>query len=431
MKEKKEELSVISTSREIDELFANKKVSINNAFIQAREKTSLLESKIELYSQYKLSDPNLVQERTKLDINNVPYTVHHVTINASELRTLTGRSGGSLYDQMFAASLFLGKKAYIYYNKEEKRFRRDNLYGPVEYKDGILDIEFNPDTEQLLLDTAGGNFTQLLLNIAFKFQTNGGFQLYKKHSVLMHRLPKVGEFDMSLPQEKYPAIIKKYTLSEFRLEMGYVDLDQPDIIAESEKKHPDPEVMAELEKRPKFKRWNDFYSKVIEKGIEEVNEISDIYIPYIKPEKGAHGKVTGVIVCSQRNKKFLEREADKYKKDKTPAIITDKDKDEILDKIRELIPELQKTSEARSIAEAADYDLKKVEKATGVLKSQTKDTQIVPFMIKAIKENWDANTAVFRAKPKTEKSFAGDFNRFKQRDDIDFEELKERCIVNK
>ena len=432
MKKKKEELSVISTSKEIDQLFANTKVAINNAFITAREKTSLLESKIELYSHYKLSDPRMVQERTVLDPNDVPFTVHYVTINASEIRTLTGRTGGSLYDQMFEASNFLRIKSYIYYNREAKHFKSQSLYNSVEYKDGILDIEFNPATERLLLDTAGGNFTQLSLNIAFKFQTNGGFQLYKKHSVEMHKLPKVGEFDASVPQEDYPTISKKYTLAEFRLEMGYVDLNQPDILAESKKKNPDSDLMSEMEKKPKFKRWNDFYSKVIEKGIEEVNAISDIYIPEIKPEKGAHGKVIGVIVYLQRNKKFLEKEmTGTYKEEKTPKtppVITDEFKDEVLDKIRELIPELQKTSEARSIAEAAEYDFDKIEKANQVLKSQTNDIQIVPFMIKAIKGGWEVSVSMQKGKKKGNQ--AGDFGKFQQRDDYDFEELKKKIIAN-
>ena len=63
----------------IDKLYEDKYVALSNALLQAREKASLLESKIELLAIYRMNDG--LQTTTKMDAKNRPYDVHFVEIS--------------------------------------------------------------------------------------------------------------------------------------------------------------------------------------------------------------------------------------------------------------------------------------------------------------------------------------------------------------
>ena len=97
-------------------------------------------------------------------------------------------------------------------------------------------------------------------------------------------------------QEDLECIVKEYKLSELRVDLGFVNLDEDDKIrAEAKKARPNWEKIDNLDKTPKYKRWSDFYTRVIKPGIKEINEKSDIYIKDIEPVKtGKGGKITSI-----------------------------------------------------------------------------------------------------------------------------------------
>lgn len=406
----------------INMLYENKYVALSNALIQAREKTSLLESKIELLAIYRLIDEMNTREREDSEGNI--YSVHSVTINSSEIRQLICRKGGSLYGQIEAAAYELKQKMYYYRDPGNNRFTMASLYGTVEYMDGKLTIDFNPDTEHLFLELKD-NFTKLRLDIAFKFQTNGGFQLYKLLKSYAYSLPSIDE---SLPQEQQETIAKQYSLSELRLQLGYVDLNQPEVKKEASKKNPDAEKMASLEKKPKYKRWVDFYNRVIEPGLKEVNQISDIYISSIEKICGAHGRVDGVIIKIQNNKQYyLDHTQEKkgkrdLSKEKTNIEISEEEIDDFIDELRDLFEEKLKTKELKSIAEASNYDMEKIKKVYAIAKSGSGDIEnITGFMISGIKNGYE--------NVKGQKSNLGKskFDNFDGRD-VDYDELAKHIM---
>ncbi len=416
----------LSTEDEIDELYANKRVAISNALMQAKSKNSLLESKIELLSQYKLANKEYLV-RTKLDAEGKQYSVHHVKISVQEVRVLSGRKGGSLYSDMMAVAQFLSLKRYVYIDRFEKKFKSQPLYTKVEYTDGILDIEFNPDTEFFFMELQDGSFTQLRLDIAFKFTTNGGFQLYK--ALISHAF-QLGRIDSKKTQSEQFSLQKYFKLSELRMVLGYIDLDQVDIIVETEKSNPDFDKIAELDKKKKFKRWGDLQAKVIDPGIKEINTISDLYISNIIPEKGPHGKVIGLYIEIQRNKAFYEKNKNKTvikasaDNDNSLGIkLSDEEKDDIVFEVMRSVPEIEKGRDARSIAEAAEYDKAKINKAIEVMKgSTTKINNPVAFLIKAIRESWEPSAKVI---PEQKKNQAGSFGSHQQTE-YDYDELEKR-----
>lgn len=396
----------------IDRLYGNKTIALSNALAQARTKTNLLESKIEFLAIYRMGDD--MKEREKVDLHGRPYSVHYVDITASEIRQLIGSKSGRLYSQIENAAFELKQKLYIYKDSTKNQFKMDNLYGEVSYENGKLSIEFNPATEFLFTELSS-NYTKLKLGVAFKFQTNGGFQLYKMLKTHTYVLPDINK---SLSQEEQESITKEFPLSDFRLQMGYVNLDQPDIKQEGSKAHPDADKMVELDKKPKYKRWQDFYVKVILPGVEEINRISDIYVSAVEKQCIAHGKVDGVIITVQNNKAFYEKEKSEEKPAKAKPL-SEMEKIDFTDKMRTFIKEPLLTRQLMSIAEAANYNIEAVEKAYEISKAGPRN-DLVGFLIAAIKGGYEM--------PVKTAGKTNSFNDFPQRQytSSDYDELYER-----
>ncbi len=402
-------------STAIDRLYGNKTIALSNALAQARTKTNLLESKIEFLAIYRMGDD--MREREKVDAHGNPYSVHYVDITASEIRQLIGSKSGRLYSQIEDAALELKQKLYIYKDASKNQFKMDNLYGEVSYDNGKLSIEFNPATEFLFTELSS-NYTKLRLGVAFKFQTNGGFQLYKMLKTHTYVLPEV---DPALPQEEQESITKEYSLSDFRLQMGYVNLDQPDIKQEGSKAHPNTDKMVELDKKPKYKRWQDFYTKVILPGVEEINRISDIYVSAVEKQCIAHGKVEGVLITVQNNKKFCEGKAPEKKE---PAkILSEMEKIDFTDQMRTFIKEPLLTRQLMEIAQAAAYDIEAIKKAYEIAQTAPRDN-LVGFMITAIRDKYEMPV-------KTSTKPRNGFNNFEQRayTQADYDALEARKLA--
>ena len=404
---------------EIDDIFGNKEVALSNALIQAREKTSLLESKIELLAIYRMGENILTRKKT--DNRGHSYEVHYVEIMSKEIRKLMGIKGGSIYNNIEAAAYELKTKIYIYRDKGSEQFVMKSLYGDVAYDKGILTIEFNPDTEYLFRELQG-NFTRLRLDIAFKFQTNGGFQMYKLLKSYAFELPKP---DPSLSQEECPELIKDYSVSELRLQLGYVDLSQKELQKESLKQSPDNDKLSKHEKKPKYKRWIDFYNRVIAPGIKEINQISDIYISSIDKKNSAHGKIEGVSIRVQHNMKYYKKnqfvpESSAEIKRFVPK--SEEEIDDFADEVRTIVGGNLRTRDYKVIAEVAEYDMDRIKKAFALADEQKHIDNLAGWVIEAIKNNYEKGT------PKRGRR-KNSFNDFEQ-NTIDFEEFEKKILDN-
>ncbi len=257
------------------------------------------------------------------------------------------------------------------------------------------------------------------MDIAFKFQTNGGFQLYKLLKSIVYNLP---EADTSLPQSEFPCMKRKFTLSELRLQLGYVDLNQPEIQKESRQMYPDAEKLSKYEKKPKYRRWNDFYKRVIEPGVEEINRISDIYISGIEKECSAHGKVDGATIEIQRNRNYYAKK--QGEKDVVNKELSEEQIDDFIDDIREIMKDSGlRTKDYKSIAEAAGYDMEKIR--TQYNNSKKQDiSNLVGWMITAVKDGY-----VYTESKKKDSKKATDKSKkkvhFKLEREYDFDKIEE------
>lgn len=416
-----------SDEKKLMELYSNKTVALSNALVQAREKASLLESKIELLSMYKMNKE--MKTREKKDSKGNSYDVHYVEVMSSEIKPMVGRSH-SLYSQIEAASIELKQKLYIYRDEESEQFLMDNLYGAVEYNKGKLTVEFNPSTEHLFSELSS-NFTKINLGIALAFKSNGGFQLYKLLKSYSYNLDKV---DKNLPQEQQKSIAEFFSLSELRLQLGYVDLNQPDIKREGAKRNPDVDKMNKLDKKPKYSRFNDFSKNVLEVGMAEINATSDIYIRF-EPERGPHNKVEGVTFYIQNNVNYVKESKD-IKKSKesnnsydsfyspisnnSENMFSENDKADFYDEVRDLIDVKIKLRDVMSICEAANYNFSLI-KEKYELSKHTNIDNFVGWMISAIKN--DYKTPVSSFSEETERLSKSIFNNI-QEQDYDFDMLE-------
>lgn len=290
--------------------YEEKHVSISNMLIRAKERTSILESKIEILAMYRMD--NDLRIREKKDGNGNVYEIKYVVLSVKDLRNLTGRDGGEFYNDILRIAFYLKEKMYMIKDSDKKSFLIKYLYLDVGYDDGKLTIEFNPDLEKYYINLKE-DYTKMSLSMLFSFHKNGGLQLYKLLKSYAFNLPKI---DLSLSQEEFPEHVVSFNLSELKMTLGYVDISQEKLREEGRKKNPDFEKMILDEKKPQYKEWKNFSSRVIAPGIEEINNISDIRIK--KMEKilsGRGGKVTGLTFHIQHNRAFYESSVSGQEKD--------------------------------------------------------------------------------------------------------------------
>ena len=275
--------------------YGGQQVAISNSWLRAKEKTNLLESKIEVLAIHRMNSG--MRQREKRDAGGHPYTVDYVILTAKEIKGLMDRTDGDIYADIRQAALAMKQKVLIIEDRKNRQFVMKNVYGDIAYDNGKLYVEFDPSMEGYFMDLKD-NFTKLSLPILFSFTKNGAFQMYKLLKSYAYP-PNLPPIDLSKSQEELPAYHVSYGLSELRMLLGYVDLDQAKVKEEGAKKHPDWDRMVDEEKRPKYKRWGDFNARVITPGINEINEFSDIYISGVRKElSGRGGKTTSPSLSS-------------------------------------------------------------------------------------------------------------------------------------
>lgn len=276
-------------------------IKLSNYLIRAKRQSNLLESKIEVLAIKKL-ETDLIAFPDK-DPNGVEYTYDGVEFQAEEIKALMGRSGGSFYNNLKEAADRMIQRYVAIEDPETKQFSFKHYYHEVTYSNGRFRVVFENGMQPYLKEISA-NYTNLSLPILWSFKTNGAFQLYTHLRSYMYNIdmtPRAGE-----RQEDQDCIVKDYKLSELRIDLGFVDLDQDEIRSEAKKARPNWEKIDNLDKTPKYKRWSDFNERVIKPGVKEINEKSDIYICDIKPVKtGKGGKITQIKFYVQYNVKYF------------------------------------------------------------------------------------------------------------------------------
>ncbi len=182
----------------------------------------------------------------------------------------------------------------------------------------------------------------------------------------------------------------------------------------------------------KFPRISDFKRKVIEIGIREINNKSDLFISveYIKTKRtitDARFYIKNVVIKTEEVKAQKEIEA---KKKSELEEVVERDLiqqqeylDDLIDDVRLFIKEPLKTKEIKTLLSVANNDVNLVKAKYNIAKQQLHINNLTAWLISAIKNDYAEPVETESNKPMTDTPKVNRFVNYDQRN-WDFEKLE-------
>lgn len=377
--------------------------SKSNYLISAKYQSTLLENQILAMSL----------QRVHMEGNNLISE-----ISASEIKVLLGKTYQDFYIQLKKTALRLLNNVIMIEDPEKRKFKGSNIITDCESEDGNFKITYNIGMKDVITGLKN-NFTRLNLDVMIRFTSSSTFRLYELLKSKCYH-PKGVEG---------PNIFQiEYDIAELKITLGAVDITHPQIAPMlNGKETPNYkkilEEAAQLAKRdstfkkPKFEKWYDFKRQVIDIGVEEINEKSDIHVIYNTLKTGKGGKVSKIIFVVTAGQPSMVIDAEEK------TVINPDELIEKLDILGEVIEEHLPIKDLKTILETADYDISRVEKAYQVSKKQkNKIHNLTAYLIMAIRDEYDIPVSVVNKK-------GTGFNNFNERQ-YDFDELEKELLDN-
>lgn len=285
---------------------------------------------------------------------------------------------GSFYTQIKqAADEMIDRKIFIE-DKENNRFVIMGLIGVVKYENNILEIKFEPDMTDYILNVKS-NYTNLNIPILMSFKKNYSYRLYEILKSMLYERYRNWEND---DVEEFRV---DFELAELKLSIGVVDMNEKDVKHELRRGKLDLDtIVSDISKNKKFENWSNFKFCVINPAITEINEKSDINVRYSLTRTGNGGKVTGISFFV--NKKSMLLESVNISKSNIP------DEKTILDMIEELkfyIEESLAENSIRTLLKAANWDVNTVKNAYDLAEQQENIDNLVGWLMSAIKGQYE------------------------------------------
>ena len=279
------------------------------------------------------------------------------------------------------------------------------------------------------------NYTTLSYEMMMKFKSNYASKLYeilksridyedKKEGVIK----SVYEYKYNLAHLKFMlGVLNPFYSNETirMLEANNPDYSSVEQILNFKQKDKNKDKSKDKDKEAGWPKWYDFKRYCLDKCKKEINELTEFNIDYKEGDnKGRGGKVLEVIIIVSRKTEVVDTDTEKPVK--TAKNLTDDEKDEFIDQLREIIKDNLKTKELRTIAEEAGYEIEKVETAYAAMEAYRANNpervgSVVAYMRDAIRNNY---------KPGNKGKKTNSFNNFEQRADYDFKDLESRLLDN-
>ena len=300
-------------------------------------------------------------------------------------------------------------------NDEEKSIEAINVITDCKFEDGVFNIRFNDKVAKELWELKA-NYTTFALEETLALKSIYSFRIYEllkaEYDKQDYILKKRG-----LPS-KEPYVVVMH-LTDLKLKLGIIDAQSSnEIITALKKDSPNYERIETLtendEEAKKFKEYGDIRKNALEKAKKELREKTDIYFDYEPIRSGRGGKTNSI--------RFFIYNKHARKEEPKPVELTLEEKENIIDKISDIIDEKIKPKEYKAIAEAAGYDIARVEKAYKIAKGNKKIDNLVGFMLSAIKEDYDYSVESAGGKNNSWNSFP--------QNSYDFEEFEKQMLDN-
>lgn len=386
----------------LEEYYQNSDYVKSNFLIGAKYKSSLLENKVMAISLNKIKDAKEDKEGTLI-----------VELKASELKKLLDSKSGSFYSQLDKVGSSMTGRVIGMSDPETERFHYMSVINNAHYENGVLTLEYNKNLNKYLKNIKQ-NFTKLNLETMLDFKSVYSFRLYE--------LLKSRAYYPKGVNRKNNTFIVSYDLAELKLDLGVInaELDKVKKILNDTQR---PNYAEALEASPEkvFTTWFEFRRNCIDVAVKEINEKRDkteMEVSYEPKKSGQGGKVYAVDFYIRLHKS-IARDANEAVNDNTSEL-TEDDKLNFYDEIRDLIEEGIKSRDAKAIAEASGYDMDLIKEKYSIAVRQNVDN-IVGWLLSAIKNDYKD----YSSGKKNNSSFG--FNDFEQRK-YDYDELEKDVL---
>lgn len=347
----------------------------DNFFIGNKYKSSITEQKITFLAMMKLQQGDYVTKKDGL----------YVSLEASSIKKFMNTPRGDFYGNLKQiAQTMMGNMIGVVDDKE-KRFEFITLINKAKYEDGIFSLRFPLELKDNLV-AVNRNFTNLPRDIIRDMKCTYSFPLYQ---LLKSRCFYPAYYSGA----KNNVFSFTISLAELKLDLGVVNSNESAVSSILIKGNcTDDDYMLAVEKaiEKKFARWIDFERRCLIPAIDEINNISDIYVEYQAKKSGKGGKVQYIkfIIWTNRNNEDPVEELSEG----VVAVDPDRKMMVALEAGSLLAPEKIAYSGTLSICEAAGFDLAAIQKAYEAMKA-AKGTIDNPtgWLISAIRDGYSAS----------------------------------------
>ena len=331
------------------------------------------------------------------------------SFSAKEIRSLLDKDYKDVYSQLKKTAIKLLDNKIIIEDADSKKFAAANIVSACKSENGNFSIAFTKESEDIVLSLKGG-FTPMNVKLLTSFSSVLSFRLYEILKSKTWGSYKIADNLYSM----------NIDLSELRVTLGCLNIAHTEIAAMMSGKESidfDKVIekgfkIAEKDKTFKKPKWNDFREfrrGVLDVAIPEINEKSDIIVNYDPIRQGKGGKVVGITFTIEPKVRKPERKVVEFRRDNVTE-------DDILDEIFNMHDDRIRISEARAIAQAADYDLDRI-REKNELSMISSYNNWTAWMIAALKDDYKKN------KPGSRKKSSSKFHNFSERD-YDYSELE-------
>jgi len=340
---------------------------------------------------------------------------------AGQIRKLLNKDYKNFYTLLKRAGANLLDCKIIMENPSEHIWEGINIISKVRSVKGDFTVRFNNDIKNQILNLRT-NYTTLSIETLSKFEKVSSFRLYETlRSRAFYPKTHIGIKDGKFRVE--------FTIAELRCLLGGIDLTHPRITELFQNvEDPDYEKIEAVAKKihmedvekgkpkkdqypaPKWATWDAMKRQTLDPAIEEICQMSDLYVEYQTTCEGSSHKITGVefYITEKNSLKALEmpehEELDIY---------------ELIDIVMELIEEKITVKDAKALLDVAGNDVEKIKKAYKIAGIAGPEN-LIGFMIKAIKDKYEIPVAAKQSKKSTnDNTYSHDY---------DFDELEKMLV---
>jgi len=436
----------------------------SNLLILGRYDMSKNAQKVLAYALSKVHDMRFTEEQSMLGIK-VSFSkeeIYNYLVENSKTR-------GTLPSELKKIAVQLhGQTVFVQKEKDATGFHSFTFVKTADYENGVFEITFHEDMFPYLVNR-NGNFTLLEANHVKIMASNYTIRLYevcRSYKYLADRADNKGIYpvdfhfvelrlmlgmidsedeDVKKITEKYKKdydkigeevekLCQKKEVSIAALKQQLEQIDKKDI-PDEEKEEQKSVLRSDIKKLQsvsKYRSAAEFQKSVLKVARKEMQELFlegkvDICFDF-ETIRRYHSVVGFKLYVLTRDgyKRFMESKGvqitmddiinHKPEKNTKQTKLTQKQMDDIIDQIDELVEEKLKVKDLRAIAEAAGYDLDKVEAAISYKNGYKSPIEnVTGFLVRAIQGEFSSTTI----KGKN----SNDFNNFKQ-NTYDFDALE-------